>query len=90
MTKPHVAILLCTHNGARFLQPQMESIRAQTHTNWGVWASDDASGDDTVALLQRCRAAWGDNRLTVLQGPAAGFTRNFPPFPCIFTLRSRR
>ena len=64
-----VAILLCTFNGARFLQGQLDSYAAQTHANWTVWASDDGSGDGTLAILERQRLAWGPGRLTIVGGP---------------------
>jgi glycosyltransferase involved in cell wall biosynthesis len=72
-----VAILLCTCNGERFLQEQLDSYAAQTHGNWTVWASDDASSDGTRARLERQRQAWGPERLAVLGGPGQGGAANF-------------
>src|SRR5579871_1339961 len=68
------AILLCTHNGAKFLVPQLESIRAQTYDGWQVWASDDASSDATVDILRQYQTKWGVDRLTILAGPAVGMS----------------
>jgi len=42
-----VAILLCTHQGQQFLAEQLESFKKQTHSNWHLWSSDDASHDQT-------------------------------------------
>lgn len=72
-----VAILLCTFNGARFLQEQLDSYAAQTHANWTVWASDDGSGDGTLAILERQRLAWGPGRLTIVGGPGRDGPANF-------------
>jgi glycosyltransferase involved in cell wall biosynthesis len=72
-----VAVLLCTHQGQPFLDSQLESIAAQTHTHWQVWASDDASSDETVAVLESHRAKWGGTRLSILRGPGLGFAANF-------------
>jgi hypothetical protein len=47
-----VAILLCTHQGQRFLLAQLASFEYQTHTNWELWASDDGSKDDTKNILK--------------------------------------
>ena len=60
---PSLSILLPTYNGARFLAEQVESIRAQTFTDWRLLICDDGSTDDTVALLARLAA---DPRIAVL------------------------
>lgn len=77
-----VSVLLCTYNGAKFLGAQLDSIRAQTHADWRVWASDDGSTDDTPALLARYQQDWGADRLVSLRGPANGFIANFLSLAC--------
>lgn len=77
MHQSKVAILLCTYNGAKYLQEQLDSFERQTHTHWQAWASDDGSTDDTAAILRRCQEKWGAHRLVILEGPKAGSTRNF-------------
>ena len=71
-----VSVALCTHNGARFIEEQLESILAQTVPVREIVLSDDASTDDTVDLARRTggeRAA-----LTVLRhDPPLGVTANF-------------
>jgi glycosyltransferase involved in cell wall biosynthesis len=84
-----VAILMCTHNGARFLAPQLESFRAQTWAAWRVHASDDASSDDTVMQLQRYRSTWGADRLDIRKGPGRGFTGNFLSLACAADIQAR-
>lgn len=54
---PSVAILLTTYNGQQFLGAQLDSILAQTGVSVHVYAFDDASGDDTVAILRAYSAA---------------------------------
>ncbi|WP_232464644.1 glycosyltransferase family 2 protein [Bordetella genomosp. 8] len=78
----HVAILLCSYNGERFLREQLDSIRAQTHTDWKVWVSDDGSSDGTLKILSEYRQAWGSDRLEVLRGPSRGFAANFLSLVC--------
>lgn len=73
----HVAILLGTFNGSRYLVEQLESIRAQDHKNWCIHASDDASSDETLSILERYQAVLGPERMQVYNGPAKGFSRNF-------------
>jgi glycosyltransferase involved in cell wall biosynthesis len=77
-----VAILLCTYHGQRFLAGQLDSFAAQTHSNWVVWASDDGSKDATHDILERYRAKWGDERLSIHCGPAEGFAANFLSLTC--------
>ncbi|WP_434715337.1 glycosyltransferase family 2 protein [Paraburkholderia sp. A3RO-2L] len=79
---PHVAILLATYNGARYLGEQLDSIGRQTHGNWTVWASDDGSTDGTLDLLVRYRERWGADRLVIVSGPGRGFVANFLNLVC--------
>jgi hypothetical protein len=50
---PRVSVALGTHNGARYLREQLESILGQTHPVDEIVLSDDASGDGTVELAER-------------------------------------
>lgn len=72
-----VAILMCTLQGEAFLAEQLDSIAAQTHTNWSVWVSDDGSTDGTLAVLAAYRSRWGTDRLSVIAGPSTGSCTNF-------------
>ncbi len=60
-----------------FLAAQLDSIVAQTHSNWHVFASDDHSTDGTLAVLNDYRRRWGDDRLAIRSGPGQGFCANF-------------
>lgn len=79
---PKVAILLCTYHGQHYLSQQLDSIEGQTHGNWEVWASDDGSEDDTHTILERYRAKWGGQRISIHYGPAEGFVSNFLSLVC--------
>ena len=70
MTRPSVAILLATHDGERFLDEQLDSILSQAGVDVTVFASDDASSDRTLDLLER-RAAH-DARIVVLPSTRLG------------------
>lgn len=50
--EPLISVALCVHNGARFLQEQLDSVLAQRGVNIEVVALDDASSDTCPALLQ--------------------------------------
>lgn len=75
-SKPSVAILLATYNGAAFLPAQLNSYEAQCHDNWRVWASDDGSTDETLPILASYQQRWSE-RLSVISGPGRGFVVNF-------------
>jgi len=51
-----IDILLATYNGAAFLEPQLDSIEAQTHKNWRLIARDDGSTDRTLEILSAFQA----------------------------------
>ena len=72
-----ISVALCTHNGARYVTEQVESILAQTLAPDEIVLSDDASTDDTVALLHA--RATADARVSVLEleGAAGGAAANF-------------
>lgn len=75
--QPTISVALCTHNGARFIGEQVASILAQTLPPVEIVLSDDASSDDTVALVVAALAG-SPVKLTVIQNdPALGVTRNF-------------
>jgi len=76
-SEPHVAILLGTYNGERFLREQLESFAAQTYANWAVWASDNGSTDGTLAILELYRQAWGEQKMHIAHSRAHGPTQNF-------------
>ena len=74
---PRIAILMCTYNGASYLEQQLESFAAQTFSNWALYVSDDGSTDETRGILTAFRARWGAERLIIFEGPRRGFAANF-------------
>lgn len=73
----HIAILLSTYNGERFLEDQLNSLITQSHSNWTIYASDDGSTDHTLAILEKYQIRLGADRLVILAGPRQGFAKNF-------------
>lgn len=72
---------MATYNGARFLAPQLDSIRLQSQPPAELVASDDGSSDDTVRIL-RDFADSVDFSVRILKqqsrlGVAANFARAF-------------
>src|SRR5690606_2018916 len=52
MTRLRVSIVLCTYNGAVHLQPQLDSLLAQTRLPDEIVIGDDGSTDASVDMLQ--------------------------------------
>jgi glycosyltransferase involved in cell wall biosynthesis len=74
---PRVAILLSTYNGALFLAEQLDSLIAQSHRNWVIYASDDGSSDATLDILRKYQEKVGTSKLVIVEGPRRGFSANF-------------
>jgi glycosyltransferase involved in cell wall biosynthesis len=79
---PKVAVLLCTMQAQRFLAEQLNSVATQTHPSWAIWASDDGSHDYTHDILEYYQSHWGEDRISIHEGPAEGSTANFLSLTC--------
>lgn len=49
---PTVAILLCTYNGEKYIEAQLESILNQSYPNVHCYIHDDGSSDRTVSIIK--------------------------------------
>lgn len=47
-----ISIAMCTYNGERFIKEQIDSILAQTYTNFELLIFDDGSSDNTVEIIR--------------------------------------
>ena len=72
-----IAVLMCTYNGAVFLDAQIHSIIDQDYKSSCIWVSDDGSSDQTQEILKKYQKILGDERLVILSGPRQGFAQNF-------------
>lgn len=77
-----VAILLCSYQGQNYLPEQLDSLAAQSHVNWKLWASDDGSKDGTHSILEAYRDKWAKDKMSICIGPAEGFAANFLSLTC--------
>ncbi|MEJ1973317.1 MAG: glycosyltransferase [Lacunisphaera sp.] len=68
-------VVLCTFNGAKYLDEQLQSLREQDGVA-EIVASDDGSTDDTLAILHRHAAEDARVRINRNSG-RLGVTRNF-------------
>ena len=46
-----ISIVLPVYNGERFLRESIDSVLAQTYTNWELLIVDDCSTDNTAAIV---------------------------------------
>ena len=53
MREPAVVILLSSYNGARYIDEQIQSIRAQTTRDWKLLIRDDGSSDATLSIVRK-------------------------------------
>ncbi len=79
---------MCTYNGERFIEDQLDSIEKQTHQNWQIIASDDSSEDQTLFILKKYQIKWGEKRLIIKNGPKKGFCQNFLSLCCDPNIRA--
>ena len=83
MNVPRVSILLPTKNSRRFLDERLETIFAQTFSDWELVVADSYSNDGTWPILQS--AAARNPRVVLQQTPADGIYPNWNR--CLATAR---
>lgn len=72
-----VVVLLATFNGSRYLQQQLDSIAAQTHSHWRLIVADDGSRDDTLAIVESFSKDHPDRVRLLRNGPVGSPRENF-------------
>lgn len=73
---PRVSIGLPVYNGSRFLRAAMDSLLGQTFTDFELIVSDNASSDDSAAIVQEYMQH--DARIVFVRQPTnLGAARNF-------------
>lgn len=75
--KSLVGIVMCTFNGARFLQDQLDSIAHQSYEHWRLYVSDDGSKDNTLVILNKFASRYPPGKVVIFHGPRLGFAKNF-------------
>lgn len=76
--RPLVSVIVANYNGAPYLAPALHSVLDQSLRDLELIVVDDASQDDSVAIVRRAVAA--DSRVTLIEadhnaGPAAARNR---------------
>lgn len=78
MSKPlTISIAMCTYNGERFLQEQLDSFLAQTRLPDELVVCDDGSQDGTVAILEAFAAQAPFPVRLFINPQNLGFSKNF-------------
>ena len=72
-----VSVALCTYNGERFLQEQLDSIAMQTWTPDEVVVGDDGSSDSTLEILERWKQSVPFSVRIERNERNLGFAKNF-------------
>ena len=79
---PTIAVLLGTFQGEAFLAEQLDSIKAQSFSNWVVFAQDDHSQDSTFSILENYAKQWHDKFFCHRNNKRKGFLNNFLSLLC--------
>lgn len=77
VAKPLVSIITPTYNSARFIEQTIASVQQQTYPYWEMLVIDDASADNTVAIVSDL--AKTDARIKLIKvgkNRGAGYARN--------------
>ena len=72
-----VSIITPSFNSSEYLSKTIESIMAQTYTNWELLITDDCSADETISIIKEYIEK--DNRIKLFQleeNSGAGVVRN--------------
>jgi glycosyltransferase involved in cell wall biosynthesis len=73
---PLVSIALCTYNGEKFLNKQVDSLLSQDYKNIEIIIVDDSSKDSTLAILEEYQQK--DSRIKLFRNRHnLGYTKNF-------------
>lgn len=77
LTRPRLSVAMCTYNGSRYVERQIDSIFEQTMPIDELIVSDDGSTDGTIDVIRDKFSGRETPRLVVLQGERLGITKNF-------------
>jgi len=77
MQEPLISIIICTYNGADFLEETLRSVMNQTYKNIEIVVVDDGSKDNTCAVVEKCSEE--DRRIVLYKKKNGGLpsSRNY-------------
>lgn len=71
-----ISVALCTYNGGKYIEEQLNSILFQHYTIDEIQIGDDGSKDDTISIINRFRKKFKEIHLTVNPN-RLGIVKNF-------------
>jgi len=71
---PEITVLTCCYNASSFIKETIESILAQTYTNFKYLIIDDGSTDETYLILKKYQKT--DSRIKIIQKEHSGLTHS--------------
>jgi glycosyltransferase involved in cell wall biosynthesis len=72
-----ISIAMCTYNGAKYIDEQLETIIAQDYPLHEIIVVDDRSSDDTFKILEDWKSKHPTLFKLYLNGENLGFDKNF-------------
>lgn len=71
-----VSVAMATYNGEKYIREQLDSILAQTYTDFEIVVCDDCSKDNTISILREYEK--NNNRIHIYENEQnLGFKKNF-------------
>ena len=80
MISPKISICMATYNGEKYLKEQLDSIFAQTNSDWKLLIRDDGSVDNSLGIIEEYTIKY-PNRIVLVTdedgriGPCMSFAR---------------
>lgn len=74
--KPLISVVMCTYNGALYIEDQLKSIMNQSIIPAEVIICDDRSTDETVVILKRFEKEYKQIKV-IINESQLGFNKNF-------------
>lgn len=74
--QPTITVCIPTYNGARYLRECLDSVLAQTFTDFEILIVDDCSSDDTVSIAREYASRYSCIRV-VVNGQNLGLVGNW-------------
>ncbi len=71
---PLVSVIMPAYNSASFIKDAIQSVQAQTHTNWELFVIDDASTDPTAEVV--LKLSKNDRRIHLIRNSENAGTGN--------------
>ena len=72
-----VTLLMALHNGAAYLPEQLQSLLAQTHSEWRLAVRDDGSTDGSSELMDDFARYFPPGRVAFLRGKRIGHVAGY-------------